>query len=295
MNINFELYRIFYTVANHGNITKAAEELMISQPAISKQIKNLEEQLGGVLFVRTKRGVVLTDEGKEFYYFIKQAMDYIGNAEKKFTDLINLEVGSIRIGVSTTLTKEFLLPFLKEFNARYPKINIQILTYLTDDLILRLRNGLLDIVVLNLPYKTDKDIKVTKIKPIHDCFVVNEKYKDLVGKKLKLEELKNYPLVLLAKGSVTRNFIDNFAKENNINLKPNMEFASYGLVIEFIRHGLGIGTAIKEYIEKDLAEKKLFVLDVEPGFPVRHIGIAISNNHLPSFSTKKLIEIIEKK
>ena len=109
MNIDFELYRIFYVVANHCNITKASEELNISQPAISKSIKNLEEQLGGQLFVRTKRGVVLTSEGKEFYNYIKQAIEYINNAENKFTDLINLETGNIKIGINTTLTKEFLL------------------------------------------------------------------------------------------------------------------------------------------------------------------------------------------
>ena len=65
MNINYELYKIFYTVAKNKNITSASKELLISQPAISKSIKNLEEQLGGQLFVRTKRGVVLTEEGKE--------------------------------------------------------------------------------------------------------------------------------------------------------------------------------------------------------------------------------------
>ena len=105
MNINFELYRIFYVVANHSNITKASEELNISQPAISKSIKNLEDQLGGNLFIRTKRGVILTEEGKEFYNYIKQAMEYINNAEKKFTNLINLETGCIKIGINTTLTK----------------------------------------------------------------------------------------------------------------------------------------------------------------------------------------------
>ena len=77
MNIDFELYRIFYVVANNSNITRASKELNISQPAISKSIKNLEEQLGGQLFVRTKRGVVLTEEGKEFYKYIKQAMEYM--------------------------------------------------------------------------------------------------------------------------------------------------------------------------------------------------------------------------
>ena len=162
MNINFELYRIFYVVANNGNITKASEELNISQPAVSKSIKNLEDQLGGPLFVRTKRGVILTEEGKEFYEYIKHAMEYINNAENKFTDLINLETGCIKIGVSTTLTKEFLLPYLEKFHELYPKIDIQIMTYLTSDLIPKLRNGLIDlegIVRLLIFSLEEEDIK----------------------------------------------------------------------------------------------------------------------------------------
>jgi len=150
MNVDFELYRIFYTVANNGNITKAAEELMISQPAISKTIKNLEEQLGGKLFVRTKRGVILTEEGKELYKYISKAMEYIKCAENRFTELINLDVGSIRIGISTTLTKEFLLPYLEVFHEKYPKIDIQIITNMSNELIFKLKNGLLDIVFMNI-------------------------------------------------------------------------------------------------------------------------------------------------
>ena len=141
MNINFELYRVFYAVANTGNITKAVEQLMISQPAISKSIKHLEEQLGGQLFIRTKRGVILTDEGREFYYYIKQAMEYIYNAENKFTDLINLNTGTIKIGISTTLTKQFLIPYLEEFHKKYPKIDIQIVTNVSSELIPKLNSN----------------------------------------------------------------------------------------------------------------------------------------------------------
>ena len=143
MNIDFELYRIFYVVAKNGNITRASEELMISQPAISKSIKNLEEQLGGQLFVRSKRGVILTEEGKTFYSYIKQAIEYISSAENKFSELINLEIGCIKIGVSATLTKEFLLPYLKEFHSLYPHIDIQIDTNLSPVLMHKLKNGLL--------------------------------------------------------------------------------------------------------------------------------------------------------
>lgn len=296
MNIDFELYRIFYVVANHCNITKASEELSISQPAISKSIKNLEEQLGGQLFVRTKRGVTLTEEGKEFYNYIKQAIEYINNGENKFTDLINLETGCIKIGISTTLTKEFLLPYLEEFHSSYPKINIQITTNLTSDLISKLKNGLIDIVILNLNDKNyGNDIEIIKCRKINDCFVVNNKYRDLINREIALKDLNNYPLILQAKGSNTREFLDNIAKENDIILKPNIELASYSLVAEFSKIGLGIGYVTKEYIKDAIKNKELFELNIKEKIPSRYIGIALSKNHIPNFSTKKLIEIITKK
>lgn len=295
MNIDFELYRIFYVVANHCNITNASEELNISQPAISKSIKNLEEQLGGQLFVRTKRGVILTEEGKEFYNYIKQAIEYINNAENKFTDLINLETGCIKIGISTTLTKEFLLPYLEEFHSLYPKIDIQIITSLPSDLMSKLKNGLIDIMVLNLNDKNyDNDIDIIKCRKINDCFVVNNKYQDLIGKEIFLKDLNNYPLILQRKGSNTREFLDNIARKNGVILKPNIEVASYSLVVEFSKIGLGIGYVTKEYIKDAIKNKELFELTIKEKIPSRYIGIALPKNHVPNFSTKKLIEIITK-
>lgn len=293
MNIDFELYRIFYTVANHKNITKASEELNISQPAISKSIKNLEEQLGGQLFVRTKRGVILTEEGREFYNYIKQAIEYISNAENKFTELINLETGCIKIGISTTLTKEFLLPYLEEFHRLYPKIDIQIITNMSSELFPKLRNGLIDIIILNLNEKNyGQDINITKCKKITDCFVANKTYSDLINNEISIKELNKYPLILQSKGSNTREFLDDFAKENNTILKPNIELASYSLVVEFAKIGLGIGYATKDYVKKELKNQELYEIKLKEKIPIRYIGIATSNNHLPNFSTKKLIEII---
>ena len=296
MNIDFELYRIFYVVANHKNITKASEELHISQPAISKSIKNLEDQLGGQLFVRTKRGVVLTDEGKEFYTYIKQAIEYINNAENKFTDLINLETGTIKIGISTTLTKEFLLPYLEEFHEKYPKIDIQIDTNITPELLHKLRNGLLDIVILNLKGKSyGDDLEIIKCRKVTDCFAVNKKYKDLIDKELSLKELNNYPLILQPKGSNTREFLDTFARENGVTLKSGIELAGYSLVVEFTKIGLGIGYINKDYSKSLLQNKELFELNIKEKIPSRYIGMVLSKNHIPSFSAKKLIEIITKK
>lgn len=296
MNIDFELYRIFYVVAKNGNITKASKELNISQPAISKSIKNLEEQLGGQLFFRTKRGVILTDEGKEFYKYISQAIEYIYNAENKFSDLVNLETGCIKIGISTTLTKEFLLPYLEKFHSLYPKIDIQIVTSYTDDLMTKLKNGLIDILILNLNNKNyGNDIEIIKCRKIQDCFVVGEKFKSLASQELSFNELNNYPLLLQAKGSSTREFLDDVAKANNITLKPNIELASYSLVSEFVKIGFGIGYVTRDYVKSAIKNKELFELNLKEKIPNRYIGIALSKNHIPSFSTRKIIKIITEK
>lgn len=292
MNNNFELYRIFYTVAKNGNITKAAEELFISQPAVSKSIKNLETNIGGKLFNRTKKGVILTEEGKEFYNYIKKAIEYINNAENKFNDLINLEVGTIKIGVSQTLTKYFLMPYLEKFNTLHPKIDIQIYTDLTKDLIKKLKDGLIDLIILNLPYPKEEEITIKKCKSITDSFVANKNFKDLIDKEISIKDLNNYPLILQLKKATTRTFIDNFAKECDVILKPKMELASYGLVTEFTKIGLGIGYLTKDYIKKELKNKELFEIKIKEKIPTRNIGIAYSNKNLPSFATKELIRII---
>lgn len=293
MNINFELYRIFYVVANNGNITKASLELNISQPAISKSIKNLEEQLGGTLFVRTKRGVILTEEGQEFYKYIKQAMEYISSAENKFSELASLETGTIRIGISTTLTKEFLLPFLEKFHNLYSKIDIQITTGMSSTLFQKLRNGLVDTVILNLKNKEyDSDFEIIPCKEIHDIFVVSSSFNKSMPNKISMKELNNYPLILQAKGSNTRSFLDDFTLSQNVILKSSMEFTSYSLVSEFTKLGLGIGYVTKEYVLNDLKSGKLIEIKLEKEIPSRFIGIALSKTHLPSFSAKKLLEII---
>lgn len=294
MNIDFELYRIFYVVANHQNITKASQELMISQPAVTKSIKNLEEQLGGTLFVRTKKGVNLTPEGKELYKYIKQAIEFINNGEHQFSSLKNLDTGSIRIGVSTTLTKTFLLPYLEKFHQLYPKIDIQIFTHLTSDLVEMMRNGSIDIIILNLPFNdTKNELNIIPCKEVQDCFIVSEHYKFLTQKKIPLAELNNYPLILQAPKSNTRIFLDNFCLNHNVILKPNINIASYSLVVEFTKIGFGIGYATKDYIKKELANQDLFELKTIPSLPKRQIGIAYSKHTIPNFSTQKLIEIIK--
>ena len=139
-----------------------------------------------------------------------------------------------------------------------------------------------------------EDIEIIPCKKVHDCFIVNESHK-LANKKVSLKDLNKYPLVLQAKNSNTRIFLDEFTKTHNVTLKPNIELASYSLVVEFAKIGLGIGYATKEYLTEELKNNEIKILDLEETIPGRYIGIATSTNHIPNFCTKKLIEIITQK
>lgn len=289
MNIDYELYRIFYIVAKNGNITRASKELLISEPAVSKSIKNLEGYLGAPLFTRTKKGVNLTTEGITLYEYISKGIEYFKSGEAKFNELINLESGTIRIGINTTLTKEFLMPYLETFNKLYPNINIEIRTNLTSELKSMLKDGLIDMHILNLTNEeTKNDFNIIKCKTITDCFVSNKPIKE----KISIKELNNYPLILQDKNSNTRKFLDDFANKYEITLKPKIEIGSYYLVSEFSRIGLGIGYVTKNYIKNNLDKKELFIVPIKEKIPSREIGILLNKNTTPNFSTKELIKII---
>lgn len=295
MNINYEAYKYFYQVAISKSISKAAKNLMVSQPAITWQIKNLEDQLGLTLFVRTKKGVTLTDEGEVLFSYIKNGVENFTNGENALSNLKNLDQGNIRIGASTTVSKHVLMPYLEKFHTMYPNIDIKIENNLTENLLINLRNGNLDILILNLPMHNAKDIDIKNIMDVQDIFVGNKKYYDLTKGKITLEGLKDYPLLFQKLPSNTRQFLDEYLKKNNINLSPKAEIVSYNLIMDFIKAGFGIGYATKQFIMDDLKSKRLYEIDVTPKIPKRNIGIATLHNKIPNYSVKKLINIMTEK
>ena len=292
MDINYETYKIFYFVAVNKSISKASEKLLISQPAVTWHLKNLENNLGITLFIRTKKGVTLTKEGALFFEYIKNGIQNFTNGENMLTNLKNLDYGNIRIGASTTVSKHVLMPYLEIFHEKYPNIDIQIINTLTNDLIKELRNGNLDMLLLNMPMNESKDLNVEKIMEVQDIFVTGKKYKNLLNKKIKLEDLNNYPLLFQKSPSNTRQFLDNYLKSNNISLIPKTEIVSYNLIMEFIKSGFGIGYATKEFIKDELKNNTLFELDIIPKIPKRYIGLVTLKQSIPNYSVNKLIDII---
>ena len=295
MDINYESYKILYHVALNQSISKAADKLLISQPAVSYQIKVLEEQLGITLFVRTKKGVTLTDEGKILYSYISKGIENFINGENALTNLKNLDYGIIRIGASTTVSKHVLMPYLKIFHKLYPNIEINITNNLTEELMRELRNGNLDILILNLPMKEGKDLDIKNILEVQDIFVANKDYYDILNKKISLNDLNNYPLLFQKKPSNTRDYLDNYLNTNKIKLIPKMEIVSYNLIMDFIKIGFGIGYATKEFIKEELNNGDLYELNVIPKIPKRFIGAVTLKQTIPNFSVNKLIDLMTKK
>lgn len=294
MNINYELYKIFYYVVKYESISKAAEAMYISQPAISQSMANLEAKLGGKLFTRTKKGIILTEEGKVLYDFIAAGIKNFTDGENAFLNYMNLDSGSIRIGSSTTIMKHVVMPYIKEFHKIHPKVDIKVSNNLTIDLVKELRNGSLDLLVVNLPMKEQKDLKIIPICSVQDIFVGNQEYFKKTKGKLKVAELNNYPLVAQQGPSNTRSFLNDFLLKNNLSAEIENEIVSYNLVMDFVKAGFGIGYATKEFIKDDLASGELYEIEITPKVPKRNVGIVILNKNIPNYSAQKLIEIMTK-
>ena len=271
-------------------MTRASEELHISQPAISQSIKKLEEQLGGTLFLRSNKGMELTEEGKMFYEYVKGALELINNAENEFTSFKDLSQGEIKIGCSATLTKLVIMDALKEFHKDYPNINIIITNDLTSNLINDLKLGKLDFVIYNESNIKETNLNLEKIKELKQGFIYNEEfYKDDIN---IFEVLNNYPLILQKPESNSRKLLDHIALENNVKLIPKMEVVSQDLIVEFTNIGLGIGFTIIDLAKRNFSNLK--ELNINKKIPNINIYLATNKSVSLTFASKMFIKYLKK-
>lgn len=260
-----------------GSISKAANFLYISQPAITKSIKKLEQELGITLFYRTPKGVTLTDGGKIFFEYIKNGVESFMNGEHKLTALNNLETGILKIGASTTVTKYFLLPFIEKFHKDYPKIEISITNHLTSTMISLLKKGSLDLLIVNLPMKLDNTLNVIPCAELHDCFAGNLDYKNQISSNISVSDLvANYPIITQKEPSNTRAFLNSFMESNNVEFHPQFDIVSYSLVKDFAKIGMGISYITKEFAKTELENKELYEIPLLEDVPIRHLRIGNS-------------------
>lgn len=282
MNISLDLYKNFIAVAKNKSMTKASEEMCISQPAISKSIKTLENQIGSTLFNRSSKGLELTKEGQMLYDRISVAMNLIVNAENELSSYKKLEEGEIKIGISSVLSKCLIIDTIKNFRTKYPKIKISITNGIVDDLIEKLNFGKLDFVIFNEKENNDYNANIEHLTSLSYVFFYNEKLCQ-IDDISTIDGLNNHCLILQQKGSNTRDILD---IKTNYELKPQIEVMSQDLICNLVDEGLGIGFAFEELVDLNPNFKKIYL----PYLDNVNVNIATNKNINPSFAAKTFIK-----
>lgn len=303
MESTLSLYYIFYMVGCYGSISKAAKELFISQPAVSKSISKLEKELDILLFYRNSRGVTLTEEGKILFDSIKKAFSSIKQGEESINQIRNLGIGQIRIGVSSTLCKFMLLPYLKQFIEAYPHIKVIIDCQSTFHTIKSLEMGTIDIGLIGKPVSI-KHIDFFPIQTIQDTFVTTKTYLDnLMLREYKLQNEKTLSLsehssqilsvahlMLLDEENITRKYINQYFELNQIKTNHVLEVSNMDLLIEFAKIGLGISCVIKEFVQLELEQETLIELPLKSIIPCREVGFSYIKHKYQNSAIKKFID-----
>lgn len=286
-------YHIFYTTAKCGSISRAAEELFISQPAVSKSVKKLEEQLGTTLFIRNKKGVTLTDEGKILYRYISSAFSSIQEGELHLKRNRELEVGRIHIGVSTTLCKHIMLPPLNRFIHENPHITVTIDCLSSAETAARLCENKLD-VGLVVETKASRSLTFTPLTELSYTFVASRQYLE----NLKLRENTDYrdksgrffktaTLMLMDQGNISRQHVETYFHDNSIETGQILETSNMELLVEFAKIGLGAACVIRNFVENDIKNGTLVEIPLKKSISRRTVGFAYSSESMYNPSVEK--------
>lgn len=293
MNINLEYYKIFYYVGRHKSITMAARELSLSQPAVSQSIKHLEDDLGIELFVRTPKGVRLTQEGEVLFVHVERGYESICLGEKKIKELLNLDSGEIRIGASDMTLHFYLLDHLEAFHEKYPKIKIHVTNAPTPETIQHLQEGRIDFGVITTPVEENKNLKLRNVRTIRDVFVAGEKYKGYQGQTLRFDALTKLPLICLEGETSSRRYVDQFLAEDGVEIYPEFELATSDMLVQFAKRGLGVASVVRDFAKDAILEGELFELQFERPIPRRHMCI-VTDQRLPlSAAANRLLQFLD--
>lgn len=285
---DLNLLKVFYTVAELQSISKAADVLHVSQPAISQHIKSIEEETGFQLFIRSKKGVKLTVEAEEVYNYCKTIFKQVDSLNQTLLDLTNLDSGILNIGASDTICKYYLIDKLKGFEKLYPKIRYRVTNCTTSESLQLLKNKDVDIAFVHAPVKNNDFC-------FHDCLELEDNFVcayDFDSSKIKkLSDLTKYRTLLLEDSSYSRKLLDENLLKYGVTLHPKFELASLDLLIEFCKKNMGIICVSKQYIMQELKNKELKIIRLKEKLDKRSISLAYDNQYV-SNAAKKFIEFV---
>lgn len=291
MDINYELYKVFYYVADTLSFSEASKQLFISQSAVSQSIKALEKKLDQTLFIRSTKKVQLTPEGEILLRHIEPAINLIKRGESQILESASTG-GQIRIGASDTICRYFLVPYLERFHKTFPNAHIKVTNATSIKCAELLAAGQVDLIIANYPNAYLGNMNTLKcIKTFKDVFIANHSFKELKGKKLSLKDLLQYPIIMLDKKSTTSEFLHSLFQQSQLDLVPEIELSSNDLLIDLASIGLGVAFIPDYCFPKD--SKDLFIVDTEETLPERQLVIGYNERVPVSRATREFLNYFE--
>lgn len=284
MEINLELYKVFYHVATTLSFSEASRQLFISQSAVSQSVKALEQKLNHTLFIRSTKKVLLTPEGELLLSHVKPAMKMLEDGEALVTG-DNLLTGQLRIGASDTICRYFLIDYFRRFHQNYPDVRIKVTNSTSVGCVDLLKNGQVDLIICNYPNsRLDKQFHMKIIKDFQDIFMANPAYFPVQDHPLDLEALLEYPILMLSQESTTSEYMKQFFTRHDLKLIPEAELSSNDLLTDLARIGLGI-TCVPDYMLKNM--DNLVRIPLKEDLPERHL-VLVQNQNLPVSQASEL-------
>lgn len=289
MKTKLDYYRIFYETARCRSFSVAAQRLYISQSAISQCIHQLERDLNAQLFVRTRKGVSLTNEGQLLFLKVESAITSIEQGEKQLDRLRHLEAGELRIAAGDTITTHFLLKYLEAYHATYPNIRIEMANSYSSQMLTLVKEGKADLAFVNMPME-DEELVFEPCLEINDVFVCGPDFEKKAA--YSWEEVAGLPLILIEKNASSRHFLEKNFKERGISLHPQIEVAVHDLLIRFASIHLGISCVIEQFSKAELEQGIITKIPLDPPLPKRSIGCAYLKNAPLSYAAKAFLDMI---
>lgn len=292
MDGNLEYYKVFYYVAKEKSLTRAAELLNISQPAVSQSMKLLEANVKAKLFLRTSRGIRLTPEGEILFEYVKGGYEQIAHGEQVLQKLMNLETGELHIGASDMTLEFYLLPFLEKYHEKYPEIKVKISNAPTPETLKNMVDGSVDLCLVSTPFEVVEGFHVSPVREIEDIFVAGRKYTQLKNHMTDFRELLDYPIISLEKNTSTRKYMDELLAQNDVVLNPEFELATSNMIVQFALRNLGVGCVVRDFAQAEIDSGRLFEIRFNKMIPKRQICV-VTNQKLPiSFAAKGLLDLL---
>ena len=291
MDINYELYKVFYYVATSLSFSEASKKLYISQSAVSQSIKTLEKKLGQTLFIRSTKRVQLTPAGSLLLKHVEPAMNLISLGESQLLDSGTLGLGQLHIGASDTICRYFLVPYLKQFHKMFPNVPIKVTNATSIQCVELLDQRKVDLIVTNFPNTHLNHAYIQKtVCNFSDVFIANPAYFDLKDREISLAELKQYPIMMLDRKSTTSEFLHNLFLQHQLELIPEIELSSNDLLIDLARIGLGIAFIPDYCLTKE--SRDLFVLKTREKLPMRQMAASVNTTLPVSASTEEFLKLL---